>query len=189
MTVKTKEIWVRFENMESYRENEEKLCTLLRKAPGDCAVFIFLEDTRGVREMHRYSFYEKQISLLEDAFGKKNIKFREIENKREAKWNKPKEVPKIKQIIPCSHDMYALLTDEEGEKCKFKVLMFGLCSDGRVYPLHFDSEFGVVPLSEIAFKRESEKCLRRLHRSTEKSRENRSSKAVRDCNCNGDCDR
>ena len=38
-------------------------------------------------------------------------------------------------------------------------------------------------------KRQGERCLRRLHRSTEKARENTSGEAVRDCYCYGDCDR
>ncbi len=77
MTVKSKEIWVRFENMESYRENEKKLCTLLSETPGDCTAFVFINDVKNVRELYTYYFDEEKISLLEDAFGKENVRFRE----------------------------------------------------------------------------------------------------------------
>lgn len=64
----TKEIWVQFKDMESYRENGVRLCTLLRETPGECAAFIYIKDIKNVRELNTYSFDEKQIELLNDAY-------------------------------------------------------------------------------------------------------------------------
>ena len=44
----TKEIWVQFKDMESYRENGVRLCTLLRETPGECAAFIYIKDIKNV---------------------------------------------------------------------------------------------------------------------------------------------
>lgn len=142
-----KKIWVQFRNMESYRENEVRLCTLLREAPGECTVFVYIKDVKNVRELYTYSFDEKQIELLNDAFGMENVRYQE----KEIKWNRPTEVPKIKQIISCNDSMYAVMTDADGEKYKCKVLMYALCDDGNIYPLHFDSWLGISPLDEAAF--------------------------------------
>ena len=147
----TKEIWVQFKDMESYRENEVKLCTLLRETPGECTAFVYIKDIINVRELHTYSFDEKQIELLNDTFGEENVRYQEREIKKEIKWNRPTEVPKIKQLLPCMHDMYAVMRDDEGYSYKCKVLMYGLCSDGKVYPLYFDHELGISPLDEAVY--------------------------------------
>ncbi len=78
----TKEIWVQFKDMESYRENGVRLCTLLRETPGECAAFIYIKDIKNVRELNTYSFDEKQIELLNDAFGEENVRYQEREIKR-----------------------------------------------------------------------------------------------------------
>ena len=78
----TKEIWVQFKDMESYRENGVRLCTLLRETPGECAAFIYIKDIKNVRELDTYSFDEKQIELLNDAFGEENVRYQEREIKR-----------------------------------------------------------------------------------------------------------
>lgn len=147
MTKKIKKIWVQFKDMESYRENEARLYTLLREAPGECTVFVYIKDIKNIRELHTYSFDENQIELLNDAFGVENIRYQE----KEIKWHRSTGVPEIKQILPCNDNMYALLTDGDGEKYKCKVLMYALCDDGAIYPLYFDSWLGISPLSEAAF--------------------------------------
>ena len=147
----TKEIWVQFKDMESYRENGVRLCTLLRETPGECAAFIYIKDIKNVRELNTYSFDEKQIELLNDAFGEENVRYQERKIKKEIKWSRPTKVPKIKQIISCNDSMYAVMTDADGEKYKCKVLMYALCDDGNIYPLHFDSWLGISPLDEAAF--------------------------------------
>ena len=133
--IMTKEIWVQFKDMESYRENEVKLCTLLRETPGECTAFVYIKDIKNVRELHTYSFDEKQIELLNDTFGEENVRYQEREIKKEIKWNRPTEVPKIKQLLPCMHDMYAVMRDDDGYSYKCKVLMYALCNDGEIYPL------------------------------------------------------
>ena len=147
----TKEIWVQFKDMESYRENEVKLCTLLRETPGECTAFVYIKDIKNVRELHTYSFDEKQIELLNDTFGEENVRYQEREIKKEIKWNRPTEVPKIKQLLPCMHDMYAVMRDDEGYSYKCKVLMYALCNDGAIYPLYFDHELGISSLDEAVY--------------------------------------
>lgn len=147
----TKEIWVQFKDMESYRENEVKLCTLLRETPGECTAFVYIKDIKNVRELHTYSFDEKQIELLNDTFGEENVRYQERENKKEIKWSRPTEVPKIKQLLPCMHDMYAVMRDDEGYSYKCKVLMYALCNDGTIYPLYFDHELGISSLDEAVY--------------------------------------
>lgn len=144
---KLKEVWVKFSNMEAYSGNEGKLFEILDKAPGNCIVVAYIEDGRGVKRLSGHRFDEKQISLLEDTFGGENVKYQEKEVKR----NKTGTVPKIKQILPCNHDMYAVVTDSDGAKHKYKVLMYALCSDGEIYPLHFDNMIGVSQINEAAF--------------------------------------
>lgn len=147
MAKKIKKIWVQFKDMESYRENEVRLCTLLHETPGECAAFVYIRDVKNIRELHTYSFDEKQIELLNDAFGVENVRYQE----KEIKWNKPTEVPKIKQLLPCNHDMYAVMTDSDEMEYKCKILMFALCDDGEIYPLYFDRWLGISPLSEAVF--------------------------------------
>lgn len=149
--IMTKEIWVQFKDMESYRENEVKLCTLLRETPGECTAFVYIKDIKNVRELHTYSFDEKQIELLNDTFGEENVRYQEREIKKEIKWNRPTEVPKIKQLLPCMHDMYAVMRDDDGYSYKCKVLMYALCNDGEIYPLYFDHELGISPLDEAVY--------------------------------------
>lgn len=143
----TKKIWVQFRDMESYRENEVRLCTLLSEAPGECTAFVYIRDIKNIRELHTYSFDEKQIELLNDAFGVENVRYQE----KKVKWHKPTEVPKIKQLLPCTQDMYAVMTDADGEEYRCKVLMYALLDNDEVCPLYFDSWFGISPLSEAAF--------------------------------------
>lgn len=141
-----KKIWVQFKDMESYRENEVKLCTLLRKTPGECTAYVYIKDVKKIRELYTYSFDEKQIELLNDAFGKDNVKFQERKVKTEQ--SKAYKRPIIRQIIPCSHDMYAVVKDSDGGECKYKVLLYALCSDGEVYPLFYDNWYGVCLLCD-----------------------------------------
>lgn len=144
---KVKEVWVKFSNTKAYSENEGKLFEILDKAPGNCIVAVYVEDSKGVKELPGRRFDEKQISLLADTFGEENVKYQEKELKR----SKPRTVPKIKQILPCNHDMYAVVTDSDGAKHKYKVLMYALCSDGEIYPLHFDNMIGVSQIDEAVF--------------------------------------
>lgn len=147
----TKEIWVQFKDMESYRENGVRLCTLLRETPGECAAFIYIKDIKNVRELNTYSFDEKQIELLNDAFGEENVRYQEREIKKEIKWSRPTKAPKIKQILPCMHDMYAVMRDDEGYSYKCKVIMYALCDDLEIYPLYFDHELGISPIDEAVY--------------------------------------
>ena len=70
-----------------------------------------------------------------------------IEN---GKKNERGNVPKIVQIIPCNVEMYAVTDEEDGGKFKNRVLMFALCDNGEVYPLHFDSWLGVFAFCDAA---------------------------------------
>lgn len=128
--------------MESYHENEVKMRDLLRKSPGKCTVLVYIKDTKDVRELNTCSFDETQINLLKDAFGDENVKYQEKEIQMKQQIHR-REAPKIVQIIPCNHDMYAVVKDSARGESKYKVLVYGLCDDGEVYPLFFDNWYGV----------------------------------------------
>lgn len=72
------------------------------------------------------------------------------EREIEVQQRKERKVPDVVQLIPCNHDMYAVFNDEGG-KYKCRVLMYALCSDGQVYPLHFDSWLGISLLGEAVY--------------------------------------
>lgn len=137
---KSKEIWVRFNNEKSYSENEVKLFEILDKAPGDCIVKVFSTESKAIKKLNGHSFDEKQVSLLADVFGDENVKCQEI---KLHELKKTFRTPEIKQVIPCNHDMYAVMTDSDGAEFKRKVLMYALCDDGCIYPILFDIELGV----------------------------------------------
>ena len=148
---KVKEVWMRFSNTETYYEKEGELLSILANASGDCVVKVYIENIRSCKELHDWSFDREQLSLLTDAFGEENVRYQEREIKKEIKWNRPTEVPKIKQLLPCMHDMYAVMRDDDGYSYKCKVLMYALCNDGEIYPLYFDHELGISPLDEAVY--------------------------------------
>ena len=141
MKESVKEVWIKFDSREEYSENEERLFALLDESPGDSLVMVYDASIKGYKKLSGRSFDETQISILADAFGKDNVKFQE--RKVKAEQNKPYTRPIIRQIIPCPHDMYAVVKDSDGGECKYKVLLYALCSDGEVYPLFFDDWYGV----------------------------------------------
>lgn len=146
MKESVKEVWIKFDSQSEYSENEERLFALLDERPGDSVVKVYDASTRGCKELRSRSFDETQISILTDAFGKDNVKFQEKKVKTE--WNKLNTKPIIRQIIPCNHDMYAVVKDSDGGECKYKVLLYALCSDGEVYPLFYDNWYGVCLLCD-----------------------------------------
>ncbi len=150
MTMKkyVKEIWVKFDSRDNYSGNEEKLFQILDKAPGDCIVKVYDANARECKTLSGHSFDDKQLSLLTDFMGEENVKYQE--RQIEVQQRKERKVPDIVQLIPCNHDLYAVFNDEN-EKYKYKVLMYALCSDGQIYPLHFDSWLGISLLSEAVY--------------------------------------
>ncbi len=145
MRMKVKKIWVRFENQAAYTEQEEKLREVLRGMPGDCDVVVYLNNEK-LKKILCEKADVQQISILENVFGQENVRIEETEEGKLVRHI----VPDIVQIIPCNHDMYAVF-DEDGESYKYKVLMYALCDDGRVYPLVYDEEFGVSSVEDTAF--------------------------------------
>lgn len=148
---KVKEVWIRFKDTETYYENEANLLAILSGASGDCVVKVYIENIRSCKELHDMSFDKEQLSLLTDAFGEENVRYQEREIKKEIKWSRPTKATKIKQILPCMHDMYAVMRDDEGYSYKCKVLMYALCNDGEIYPLYFDHELGISPIDEAVY--------------------------------------
>lgn len=142
---KQKEVWVKFSSMEEYYKNGGRLLEILDKAPGNCSVVGYIEDSRNYKRISEHTFDESKLSLLAEAFGEENVKCQEREQSR----NKPKTMPKIRQLIPCSHEMYAVVAGSGREKRKYRVLMYALCSDGEVYPLHYDESLGVSQIGEV----------------------------------------
>lgn len=151
MTMKryVKEVWVKFDSQDDYLENEKKLFAILDKALGDSIVKVYDASTRECKTLNGHNFDEKQLSLLTDFVGENNAKYQEREI--EVRQPKPLKIPKILQIIPCNHDMYAVAKDPDGGECRYKVLMYVLCNDGEVYPLFFDDWYGVCLLCDALF--------------------------------------
>lgn len=142
-----KEIWLKFRDLNEFEENEERVLSLLDRAPGDCIVKAYIAASKESRTLDR-CFDEKQISLLKGLFQDDEIKL----------WEKEVELiphkpfrPKRKaiQIIPCNDDMYVVF-GKDG-KYRSKVLMYALCDDGEVYPMYFDSCFGVSLVSDSVY--------------------------------------
>lgn len=98
-------------------------------------------------DIYRETIDEKQIELLKDTFGEENVRYQEKEIKR----SKPTKMPEIRQIIPCNHDMYAVVRDSDGGEHKYKVLLYTLCNDGEVYPLFYDDWYGVCLSADALF--------------------------------------
>ncbi len=144
-----KEVWIKFGSQSEYSENEEKLFALLDEKPGDSIVKVYDASTKGCKELRSRSFDEAHISILTDDFGKDNVKFQE--RKVKAERNRQCTKPIIRQIIPCNHDMYAVVKDSDGGEYKYKVLLYALCNDGEVYPLFYDNWYGVCLSSDALF--------------------------------------
>lgn len=49
----------------------------------------------------------------------------------------------MRQIIPCTENLYAVYSDSNIGECKLKVLFFGIDNHGDIEPLVFDADFGV----------------------------------------------
>lgn len=107
-----KEVWIKFGSQSEYSENEGKLFALLDEKPGDSIVKVYDASTKGCKELTSYSFDEAHISILTDDFGKDNVKFQERKVKAERNRQCTKLI--IRQIIPCNHDMYAVVKDSDG---------------------------------------------------------------------------
>lgn len=87
---------------------KRELLSILANASGDCVVKVYIENIRSCKELHDMSFDKEQLSLLTDAFGEENVRYQEREIKTEIKWSRPTEVPKIKQLLPCRHDILGI---------------------------------------------------------------------------------
>ncbi len=149
MKESVKEVWIKFDSQSEYYENEKRLFALLDESPGDSIVKVYDASTKGCKELRSRRFDEVQIAILTDAFGKDNVKFQERRVKTEQ--SKAYKRPIIRQIIPCSHDMYAVVKDSDGGEYKYKVLLYALCSDGEVYPLFYDDWYGVCLSCDAVF--------------------------------------
>lgn len=68
-----------------------------------------------------------------------------------AEWNRQCTKPIIRQIIPCNHDMYAVVKDSDGGEYKYKVLLYALCNDGEIYSLFYDNWYGVCLSNDALF--------------------------------------
>lgn len=72
-----KAVWIKFGSQEEYSENEERLFSLLEKAPGDSIVKVYDASAERCKKLSGCSFDETQISILKDAFGEENVRNQE----------------------------------------------------------------------------------------------------------------
>lgn len=72
-----RELWVQFEDLEDYRNQEQKLLTVLRSSEGGDRVIIYLKKERAKKvlpENWNVAASRELIGSLSDQFGEKNIK-------------------------------------------------------------------------------------------------------------------
>lgn len=73
MTKYVTEIYVQFSDDELFSESREKLLGILKKARGECDMYVYIKSTK-VCYQHEYCFDETKLNLLIDAFGEENVK-------------------------------------------------------------------------------------------------------------------
>lgn len=68
------EVWVQFSSYELFLENREKLVKILKKAEGECTLYVCTRDNKEKCYQSMHYFDESKIHLLVDTFGVENVK-------------------------------------------------------------------------------------------------------------------
>lgn len=148
-----KEVWVKFDNRDDYSENEEKLFSILDRAPGESIVIAYLENTRERKVMSGHSFDETHLSLLTDVFDDDNVKF----------WEK--ERPEAGEILPGDSNLFAGIMAPPAPLVK-GVIDLADVEDGPHSVTAFHGEFG-LRISRIRSIRDRNKVLEDMSRCFE----------------------
>lgn len=144
-----KELWLKVSSVAEYMQNEADILSVLRAADaGEDKVILYCEKERSIKTLkYGVQVSEELTAAFTTFLGDQCVKV--VEKHSEDQRHVPVKYPNIIQIIPCNDEKYAVFDEvDTGEAAKSKVLAFGLCDDGCVYPLMFDGELGISLLSD-----------------------------------------
>ncbi len=74
-----KEVWIRFDTSETFKEREQELYSLLEQSKGDYEVIAYLSDSRSIKRLSAYPFDKGKVDVLSEIFGAENIRVVERE--------------------------------------------------------------------------------------------------------------
>ena len=72
-----REIWIQFDNKESYTQQSQELLADLRRSPGDSAVVIYLKDVKAIMKLpvgYHAQIQDSWLNYMYEKYGKTNVK-------------------------------------------------------------------------------------------------------------------
>ena len=72
-----REIWIQFDNKESYTQQSQELLADLRRSPGDSAVVIYLKDVKAIKKLpvgYHAQIQDSWLNYMYEKYGKTNVK-------------------------------------------------------------------------------------------------------------------
>lgn len=72
-----REIWIQFDNKESYTQQSQELLADLRRSPGDSAVVIYLKDVKAIKKLpvgYHAQIQDSWLHYMYEKYGKTNVK-------------------------------------------------------------------------------------------------------------------
>ena len=72
-----REIWIQFDNKESYTQQSQELLADLRRSPGDSAVVIYLKDVKAIKKLpvgYHVQIQDSWLNYMYEKYGKTNVK-------------------------------------------------------------------------------------------------------------------
>ena len=72
-----REIWIQFDNKESYTQQSQELLADLRRSPGDSAVVIYLKDVKAIKKLpvgYHAQIQDLWLNYMYEKYGKTNVK-------------------------------------------------------------------------------------------------------------------
>ena len=72
-----REIWIQFDNKESYTQQSQELLADLRRSPGDGAVVIYLKDVKAIKKLpvgYHAQIQDSWLNYMYEKYGKTNVK-------------------------------------------------------------------------------------------------------------------
>ena len=72
-----REIWIQFDNKESYTQQSQELLADLRRSPGDSAVVIYLKDVKAIKKLpvgYHAQVQDSWLNYMYEKYGKTNVK-------------------------------------------------------------------------------------------------------------------
>ena len=72
-----REIWIQFDNKESYTQQSQELLADLRRSPGDSDVVIYLKDVKAIKKLpvgYHAQIQDSWLNYMYEKYGKTNVK-------------------------------------------------------------------------------------------------------------------